>query len=74
LEILDLKSNVPDLPDFLPGILSTTNVQLVHLVLECCSLQSQALCRSALAGDSPRGGYQSIDNGLPLGLFETWRG
>src|ERR1700739_1302225 len=55
-------------------IVSTTNVQLVHLVLECCSLQSQALCRSALAGDSPGGGYQSINNGVPLGLFETWRG
>lgn len=59
---------------FSPGILSTTNVQLVHLVLECCSLQSEALCRSALASDSPGGGSQSIDNGLPLGLFETWRG
>jgi len=64
----------PERPDSQPGILCTTNVQLVHLVLECCSLQSQALCRSALAGDSPGGGYPSINNGLPLGLFETWRG
>jgi hypothetical protein len=47
---------VPRAAGFSPGILSTTNVQLVHLVLECCSLQPKALCCPALAGNSPGGG------------------
>ena len=53
------------------GIRNTTDVQLVHLVLECCSFQSQALCRSALAGDSSAGSSQSSDDDLPLSLFES---
>ena len=66
--------NLSEDVELLPRILRTINLQLVHFVLECCSLQSQALRRSALAGDSSGGGNQSIDNGLPLCLFETWRG
>jgi len=52
-------------------VVGTTDVQFAHLVLECCSFQPEALRRSALAGYSSRCGSQSIDNDLPLGLFET---
>ena len=43
----------------------------MHLVLECCSFQSQAFCGSALAGYSAGGGSQSLNDDLPLGLFES---
>ena len=56
---------------FSAGIFNAINVQLVHLVLKCCSLQSQALGRSTLAGDSPGGSFQSVDDDLALSLFET---
>ena len=53
------------------GIRNATDVQLVHLVLERCSFQAEALCGSALAGDSPRDGFQGLDDDLPLSLFES---
>jgi len=53
------------------GIASTTDVQLVHLVLEGCSFQSEALCCPALAGHPPGGGSQSLDDDMPLGLFKS---
>jgi hypothetical protein len=52
-------------------IVGTTHVQLVHLVLERCSFQSEALCGSTWAGDSPRGAFQGLDDDLPFSLFES---
>jgi len=47
------KSKFLELPGLLRGIASATDVQLVHLVLERRSFQSEALCGSASACDSP---------------------
>jgi hypothetical protein len=60
-----------ELPDWCRGIASTTDVQLVHLVLKCCSFQPEARCGSTLAGYSPGGGSQSLDDDLPLSFFES---
>src|SRR5271165_624936 len=57
------------------AIASAADVQFVHLVLQRCSFQSEALCGSTLAGYSSRGGSQSLDDDLPLGMLECegWR-
>ena len=65
------RSKFLELPGLLRGIASATDVQLVHLVLERRSFQSEPLCGSASACDSPRGGFQSLDDDLPLSLFES---
>jgi hypothetical protein len=65
------RNNVSRAAELLLGIRSTTDVELVHLVLERCSLQAEALCGSALAGDSPRDGFQGLDDDLPLSLLES---
>ena len=67
---IDTSSCARALRKHLHGIASTTNVQLVHLVLECCSFQSEALCRPAPAGYPARRAFQRIDNDLTFSLFE----
>jgi hypothetical protein len=70
-EFRSFRSNVSRAAGLLLGIRSTTDVQLVHLVLEGCSFQSEALCGSTLAGYSPGGGSQGLDDDLPLSLFKS---
>lgn len=65
------QARFPELPHLSSGIVNTTDVQLAHLVLERCSFESEAFCRSTLAGYSSGCSSQRIDDDLPLGLFET---
>jgi len=67
---IDTSRSARALRKHLHGIASTTDVQLVHLVLERCSFQSEALCGSAPAGYPARRALQRIDNDLTFSLFE----
>lgn len=55
----------------LRDVVSTTDIQFVHLVLERRSFQSEALRRSTLARYFSGGGSKRINDHLPFSLFES---
>src|ERR1700730_2155057 len=67
---IDTSRSARALRKHLPGIASAADVQLVHLVLEGCSFQSEALCRPAPAGYPARRAFQRIDNDVTFSLLE----
>src|SRR5271166_731618 len=54
-------------------IISPSDTEAAHLVLKRSSLQPEALCRSTIAGYSSGRAFQSIQDRLPLRLFEGRR-
>ena len=49
-----VKVRFPERPDSHPECSARLMFSLLHLVLECCSFLSEALCGSTLAGYSSR--------------------
>src|SRR6202158_124367 len=54
-------------------IISASNTEPAHLVLQRSSLKAEALCRSTPAGYPSRRSFQSVDDCLPLCLLEGRR-
>src|ERR1035438_5127030 len=51
-------------------IISASDAQPAHLVLQRGPLESEALCRSTFAGYSSGRAFQSIEDRLPFSLLE----